>query len=122
MIVLLAVKPGPIRDGLDALLYATPGVTLVAHANDTNAVILFCQQHPTKLIILEVRSGDRDFLVKVPEMKTLCPQGQLVALIHDEGDREPAEESGADVVLTSGVRATKLKETITEIVVSLMDE
>ena len=32
MIVLLAVKPGPLRDGLDALLYATPEMQLVAHA------------------------------------------------------------------------------------------
>jgi DNA-binding NarL/FixJ family response regulator len=122
MIVLLAVKPGPLRDGLDALLYATPEVQLVAHANDTNATIAFCQQHPTNLIILEVRPADLDFLAKVPELKALCPQGQVVALIHDEQDREPAEASGADLVLTTGMRATKLKETITEIVGSLMNE
>jgi DNA-binding NarL/FixJ family response regulator len=122
MIVLLAVKPGPLRDGLDALLYATPEVQLVAHANDTNATIAFCQQHPTNLIILEVRPADLDFLAKVPELKALCPQGQVVALINDEQDREPAEASGADLVLTTGMRATKLKETITEIVGSLMNE
>jgi len=121
MIVLLAVKPGPLRDGLDALLYATPGVQLVAHANDTNAVLVFCEQHPTKLIILEVKTGDRGLLAKVPEMRALCPQGQVVALIHEEKDREAAEEAGADVVLTSGVRASKLKEVITEIVCSLMN-
>jgi DNA-binding NarL/FixJ family response regulator len=115
MIVLLAVKPGPLRDGLDALLYATPEVKLVAHANDTNAALNFCQQHPTKLIILEVRPGDRDILGNVPELKELNPQGQVIALIHEEKDREPAEASGIDVVLTSGMRAVKLKEKITDI-------
>jgi len=119
MIVLLAVKPGPLRDGLDALLYATPEVQLVAHANDTNAALEFCQQHPTELIILEVRPGDRDLLVKVPEIKALYPQGQVIALIHEEKDREPAEKSGIDVVLTTGMRAAKLKEKITEIAGSL---
>jgi DNA-binding NarL/FixJ family response regulator len=122
MIVLLAVKPGPLRDGLDALLYATPDVQLVAHANDTDACLLFCQQHPTNLLILEVRPGDRDLLMKVPDMKALCPQGQVIALIHEEKDREPAEKSGVDVVLTTGMRAAKLKEKITEIVSSLITE
>ena len=122
MIVLLAVKPGPLRDGLDALLYATPGVQLVAHANDTNASLQFCQQHPTELIILEVKPGDQGLLVTVPEMKALCPQVQVVAMIHDEQDREPAEQAGADVVLTSTVRATKLKEVLAEIVDSVVNE
>jgi DNA-binding NarL/FixJ family response regulator len=122
MIVLLAVKPGPLRDGLDALLYVTPGVQLVAHANDTDACLLFCQQNPTNLLILEVRPGDRGLLAKVPEMKALCPQGQVVAMIHDEKDREPTEKSGVDVVLTTGMRAAKLKKKITEIVGSLITE
>jgi DNA-binding NarL/FixJ family response regulator len=122
MIVLLAVKPGPLRDGLDALLYVTPEVQLVAHANDTSAALTFCQQHPTKLVILEVKPGDRDQLAKVPEMKALYPQGQVMALIHDEGDREGAENSGVDVVLTAGMRAAELKKVITEITLSLTNE
>ena len=122
MIVLLAVKPEPLRDGLDALLYATPGVQLVAHANDTNASLLFCQQHPVDVIILEVRPSDRGLLANVPNMKSLCPQGQVVALINDEKDRRPAEDAGVDVVLTSGVRAVKLKEMISEIVTSGVNE
>jgi DNA-binding NarL/FixJ family response regulator len=122
MIVLLAAKPGSLRDGLDALLYATPEVQLVAHANDTNAALTFCQQHPTKLIILEVRPGDRDLLGNVPELKELNPRGQVIAMIHEEKDREPAEASGADIVLTSGMRAAKLKEKISEITGSLANE
>ncbi len=122
MIVLLVGKPGPLRDGLDALLYATPEVQLVAHANDTNAALEFCQQHPAKLIILEVRPGDRDILGNVQELKKLNPQGQVIALIHEEKDREPAEASGVDVVLTSGMRAAKLKEKISEITGSLTNE
>jgi DNA-binding NarL/FixJ family response regulator len=122
MLVLLAVKPGPLRDGLDALLYATPEVQLVAHANDTNAALEFCQQHPAKLIILEVRPGDRDILGNVPELKELNPRGQVVALIHEEIDREPAEASGVDVVLTTGMRAAKLKEKISELTGSLTNE
>ena len=122
MIVLLVVKPGPLRDGLDALLYAIPEVQLVAHANDTDAALVFCQQHPTELMILEVRPGDRGPLAKVPDVKELCPHGQVVALIHDEEDREPAEAADSDVVLSTSMRATKINASIKEIVRELMDE
>ena len=122
MIVLLVGKPGPLRDGLDALLYATPEVQLVAHATDTNAALEFCQQHPTELIILEVRPGDRGLLAIVPDMKALFPHGQVVAIIHDEGDREATAKSGVDFVLTTGMRAAKLNKKINEIVGSLMTE
>ena len=37
MLVLLAAKPGPLRDGLDALLDSIPEVNLVTHANDMDA-------------------------------------------------------------------------------------
>jgi hypothetical protein len=97
-------------------------VQLVAHANDTNAALVFCQQHPTKLIILEIRPGDRGLLGNVAEMKALNPQGQVVVLIHEEKDRKVSEKSGVDDVLTTGMRAAKLKEKITEIVVTLSDE
>lgn len=66
-------------------------------------------------MILEVRPGDPGPLAKVPDVKDLCPQGQVVALIHDEEDREPAEGSGVDLVLTSGLRAAKLREVLLEI-------
>jgi hypothetical protein len=55
-------------------------------------------------------------------MKALYPQGQVIALIHDEGDKEPAEKSGVDDVLTTGMRAAKLKVVISEIVVALDNE
>ena len=118
MIVLLAVKPGPLRDGLDALLYATSEVQLVAHANDTDAVLQFCQQHPADLVILEIKPGERKILAEVPYMKALCPQGQIVCLIHEERDRGPAETAGLDIVLTTGIRASKLKQMISKLIIS----
>ncbi len=122
MIVLLVVRPGPLRDGLNALLSSMPEVQLVAQASDASAAIDFCQGRPNEMVIMEIKPGDRGLLAKVPEMKALCPKGQVVALIHEEGDREPAKASGVDVVLTTGIRAAKLKEMLTEITGSLTHE
>ena len=119
MIVLLVVRPGSLRDGLNALLSSMPEVQLVAQANDASAAIDFCQGRPNELVIMEIKPGDRNLLTKVSDIKVLCPKGEVIALIHDEEDWEPAEASGVDLIIRVGIRAAELRERIAEAVVSL---
>ena len=119
MIVLLVVRPGPLRDGLNALLSSMPEVQLVAQANDASAAIDFCQGRPNEMVIMEIKPGDRNLLTKVSDIKVLCPKGEVIALIHDEEDWEPAEASGVDLIIRVGIRAVELRERIAEAVVSL---
>jgi DNA-binding NarL/FixJ family response regulator len=109
MIALLLIRPGPLRDGLDALMVSISDVQLVAHPNDAGAALDFCRQNKTELIVLEVRPDDRELLKIVSEMKTLCPQGNVLALIHDESERKPAEQAQVDLILSVGTPASKLK-------------
>ena len=110
MIVLLLVKPGSLRDGLNALLYTIPDVQLVVHARDASAALEYCHKNPSILTIVEVKPGDRaQLLAQVPEMKALSPQMRVMALIHDEDDREAAEKVGIDSILEVGMRAPELK-------------
>ena len=119
MIVLLVVRPGPLRDGLNALLSSMPEVQLVAQANDASAAIDFCQGRPNELVIMEIKPGDRNLLTKVSDIKVLCPKGEVIALIHDEEDWEPAEAAGVDLIIRVGIRAVELRERIVEAVVSI---
>ena len=109
MIALLLIRPGPLRDGLDALMVSFPDVQLVAHSNDADAALNFCRKNNTELIVLEVRPDHSDLLNIVSEMKTLCPQANVLALIHDENDRRPAELAQVDLILSIGTPAAKLK-------------
>ena len=121
MIALLVVRPGPLLDGLNALLYAMPELRLVAQANDADAALDFCQRSPAELMILEVKPGDHKLLARMEDMKALWPQMQVVALIHDESDRKPAEVSRADLVMTVGIRAADLRVGIGEMAQPLTD-
>lgn len=114
MLVLLATKPGPLRDGLDALLDSMPEVNLVVHANDMDAARSFIQHHPAQLMILDMKPGDGSMLAIVSELKAHNPQSQVMILIHEEEDRVAAEAAGADMVLVTGTRASKLKEAVTD--------
>ena len=95
-----------------------PEAQLVAQADGANAALDFCQGRPIELMILGIRPGDGDLLAKVPDMKAHCPQGQVIALIHDEEDWQPAEAAGVDLVMRVGTRATELKARIGEVVPS----
>lgn len=115
MIALLLIRPGPLRDGLDALLVSIPEVHLVAHSSNSMTAIDFCRKNETDLIVIEIRSGDREVLIVVPKMKALCPRGHVLALIHSENDRLPAEQAKADLIMSVGAPASKLKAGIEEL-------
>jgi len=116
MIVLLLFKPGALRDGLNALLYTIPDVQLVVHAHDAKAALDFCRKNPNTLIIIDIKPGDRALIAKVPEMKGVCPQMGVIALLHEEDDRGAAEQVGMDLIMEVGIRAPELKANIQEMI------
>lgn len=122
MIALLLIRPGPLRDGMDALMVSIPDVQLVAHSNDAETALDFCRQNKADLIVIEVRPDDRDLLNIVSEMKALCTEGNVLALIHDENNRLSAEMAQVDLVLSIGTPAAKLKVGIDELIHSSMEE
>jgi len=65
---------------------------------------------------MEIKPGDRALLARVPEVKALNPQIPVIALIHDEADREAAEQAGIDLIMDIGTRAPELKARIGEVV------
>ena len=103
MIALLVLRPGPLRDGLNALLSAMPEIGLVAQAEDADAALRFLARHCAELVLIKLDAGDRRLLGPVLEMRALCPDTQVVALIEDERDRQVAEASGTDLVMMVGV-------------------
>ncbi len=122
MIALLVLRPGPLRDGLNALLSTMPEIRLVAQAEDADAALNFLAGRCVELAILRLEARDPQLLETMGKMKALCPQIQLVALIEDEKVGQSADASGADLVLMLGVRASVLKAEIEALIGSLAEE
>lgn len=121
MTALLVLRPGPLRDGLNALLSAMPEIRLVAQAEDADAALKFLAWHCAKLVLIKLDAGDRRLLGPVLEMRALCPYTQVVALIEDERDRQVAEASGTDLVMMVGVPAPILKARVEALVRSVAE-
>jgi DNA-binding NarL/FixJ family response regulator len=109
MMALLVLRPGPLRDGLNALLSSMPEIRLVAQAEDADAALAFLARHCADLALIMSEAGDRQCMETVLEMKALCPQTQVVVLVEDERDRQVAEACGADLVMMLGVPVPTLK-------------
>ena len=77
---------------------------LVAHAKDTNASLLFCQQHLAEIMILEVRPGDQGLLAKVPR-RTAPQRGNGVL----DSDRQRVQRRRSDA---AGERKTRESRSI----------
>ena len=116
MNALLAIRPGPLRDGLDALLYTMPDVQLVAHPNDNNAVFDFCQKYPDALTIFEIPPRDPGLLTAVSEIRLRYPQGHVIAFINAESDLHVAKEARADLIVRVGTRASETRASIEELI------
>jgi DNA-binding NarL/FixJ family response regulator len=121
MIALLVVRVGTLRDGLNALLSAMPDIRLVAQAEDADAALMFLARQCAELVLIKLDAGDRRLLGPVMEMRALCPDTQVVALIDDERDRKVAEASGTDLVMMVGVPAPVLRARIEAMVSSLAE-
>lgn len=112
MNAVLAIKPGLLRDGFDALLYSMPSVHLIAHPVDNDAVLDFCDKNPGALAILDFQVNDPMLSIMVPRVKLRCPQGHVVAYLHAESDVQVAEAIGVDLVIREGTRAAAMKTSI----------
>ena len=121
MIALLVLGPGPLRDGLNALLSAMPEIGLIAQAEDADAALKFLAQHCVDLVLIKLDAGDGRLLGPVLEMRALCPDMRAVVLIEDERDRHVAEASGTDLVMMVGVPAPSLKAQVRELVHSVTE-
>jgi DNA-binding NarL/FixJ family response regulator len=121
MIALLVLRPGSLRDGLNALLSAMPEIRLIAQAEDADAALRFLARQCAELVLIKLDAGDRRLLGPVLQMRALCPNAQLVALIEDELDRQVAKASGTDLVMMVGVPAPTLKTRLRSLVCSVAE-
>ncbi len=112
--VLIIAPPGPLRNGLQVLLSASPHLTRVILADGSGPAVLkmLAECSPT-VIILDFRLPDSGALLE--QMKASWPQARIAALTHNRGQRQLAEAAGVEVVLCLGLPAAQLWETIQQL-------
>jgi DNA-binding NarL/FixJ family response regulator len=109
---LIAARPGPLRDGLRALVKAIPQIKTVHQAGDIPSACQTIAKHRPTLVLLDGSmngNGIESLLKTIRVQKAGC---RCILLAENIQQQQEAIAAGVDVVLPQGFPAAKLFETV----------
>lgn len=109
---LIVAKPGPLRDGLRALLIAMPEVNVVEEVCDLSSAPRMAFGRAPALVILDSGLASSEIWLAVRRAKAKWPQAQCIFLADSVEEQFEAEAAGADAILLKGVSPAKLIATV----------
>jgi DNA-binding NarL/FixJ family response regulator len=110
--VLIVVKSGPLRDGLQALLMAMPQVDTVEWVSDLSSALRMAFERAPALVLLDSGPADSEVWLAMRQAKAKWPRARYVFLADSVQQQYEAEAAGADAVLLKGVLPAKLIATV----------
>ncbi len=113
--VLIIARPGPLRDGLRALVDTMPQIGTLGILNDvSSALSLDLDPHPT-LVLLEADLSNDQVWLTVRRIRRRWPRSRTIVLAGTVQQQQEADAAGADVVLLKGFPAGKLVAAIVKL-------
>ena len=110
--VLIVAKPGPLRDGVQALLVAMPQVGIIHEIDDVSLVAAGNVDGLPDLVLLACGVGTGVVGPAVEQAKARWPRSRYVTLVGSVEQQREAELAGVDVVVLNGLSAQKLFQAI----------
>jgi DNA-binding NarL/FixJ family response regulator len=111
-LALIVVKPGPLRDGLQALLIAMPQVDAVEQMCDVSSALEAALERPPALVLLDSGLAGSGIRPTLRQAKARWPQARSIFLADSVQQQCEAETVGADAVLLKGTPPERLVATI----------
>lgn len=104
----IIAPPGPLRDGLHALMRALPQVSRVWAAGDVCAVPLPGPDPEPVLVVLDGDQPGENVGWMVRRARGRWAQASMIVLVGTAKQQQEAEVAGADSVLFQGLPARRL--------------
>lgn len=109
---LIVARPGPLRDGLQALMNAIPQIEVVDEADGISSALNTNFEHYPALVLLDSGLVGGEIWMTIRRAKARWPQARCIVLADDVWEHQEAEAAGADAVLLKGFPAARLAATI----------
>ena len=110
--VLIAAKPGRMRDCLHALLKAVSQIQVIGCADNGASALKLIAEHRPNLALLDTNLTEPQVYPVLEQIKAARSQTRCIVLVDNVKQRRLAEDAGADAALIKGYRADKLVEVI----------
>ncbi|MBN1979050.1 MAG: hypothetical protein JW918_16740 [Anaerolineae bacterium] len=109
--VLIVARPGPLRDGMQALVSAISQVETAYAVNDLSAALPDMGGWPDLVLLAcEVRRGAVGSMVE--QARARWPRARCITLVGSVEQQREAELAGADAVALNGLPPQKLLKKI----------
>jgi DNA-binding NarL/FixJ family response regulator len=120
VLALIVAHPGPVRDGLRALLTAIPQVESSKEVDDASSALRIVKEHDPALVLISVDLSGDEVWDLLRQIKAERPQTRSILLVNDVQQQRLAQAAGADGVLFEGSPASKLSTTIKSLLPQVM--
>ena len=104
----IIAPPGPLRDGLHALVNAMPQVGSVWVTGDVCAAPALGQDSGPLLVLLDGDQPGEKVWRTVRRAKSRWPRARIIVLVGSVKQQQEAEGAGGDTVLLQGVPAGRV--------------
>jgi DNA-binding NarL/FixJ family response regulator len=101
-----------VRQSLLVLLRSVLQIDTIHMVDDVISTLILEPEILPALVILDHNESDEVLQTTLCQLKARWPQARYLVIVDDEGDRLHAQDTGADVVLMTGVRAATILEAI----------
>jgi two-component system NarL family response regulator len=111
-LTLIVARPGPLREGVEALLASVPQVEVIATVGQASAAFSVAVAQPLDLLLLDAGLPDDEGC----RLLRLCRRQRAglrcIALADNAAQEQAARSAGADAVFLKGFPADKFAETV----------
>jgi DNA-binding NarL/FixJ family response regulator len=112
VVVLIVAKPGPLRDGMQALVSAMPRVETIRELDDLPSTLVADVDGLPDLVLLSCRTDGGVVRSMIEQVKARWPRSRCITLVGSVEQQQEAELAGADAVVLNGPPPQKLLKTI----------
>ena len=112
MMALIFARNGSVRDGLLALLEATPSIDQIVQVEGVKPAWDFVQNLCPDITLIYCTSLTRDILTFIENFQDLY-NSPILTIVSNDRDRKAAVDAGADKVIMEGLPSSKLSSYIT---------
>ena len=111
-LALIVAKPGPLRQGLRALVSSIPGIEVLGESGDSSSALETIGRSRPDLILVDANLPQGDAWRTLRQTKENWPQIRCVVLTDHGEQHGEARAANADAVLQKGIPAALLVQVI----------
>ena len=117
ILALIAARPGRLRDGLRAMLTATPHIVAIDQADEGRAALDLAAQYHPNLVLLDTSLSPSDFKTVLQKLTAETEHPRCLALVDNDRQQLEAKSCGADAVLLKGFSTEMLFSTVENLLI-----